>query len=466
MFLLLVAAPAFAQDSFAPYAWSAADLALVYPASWNAPVAAAPDADTLTLTLSSGDSTVVLTVLPVATDDSALRPALETQAATLNLLPLHYAQESMYGRSGLHIDTVSANRQQVGVARSGRLPDDRALLITTRTSEANQTALDQELTDIFDSLVFSATVAPVTPTYRPIWNTPPTSQRIDGLALAKDQLYSVDTEDGVQIFDAETGAAISTIPFDHPATPTAIAVDAAGIVYVADTVCRCIRKLNSDGRWFDSVGSFGGGAPFSLAVAPDGTIYATDLTDSGYVLRILGDPHDRSIGLNFNASAPPLVTLDSFGNVWVVEWLASLIDGTTNAAVSQVVGDKPAAQLQFWLQGLTPTTVSAFSSASDGSLIFATNDQGILFVDPHGQVVNQVADQAPTALAFSPDGSLYAADSVADSAGGQQTQIRAFNTRGTADRFGGTALALGVPVLGTLSESAQQQTWTFDGTAG
>ncbi|MEO8396690.1 MAG: hypothetical protein ABI700_27100, partial [Chloroflexota bacterium] len=136
------------------------------------------------------------------------------------------------------------------------------------------------------------------------------------------------------------------------------------------------------------------------------------------------------------------------------------------AAVSQVVGDKPAAQLQFWLQGLTPTTVSAFSSSSDGGLIFATNEQGILFVDPHGQVVNQVADQALTALAFSPDGSLYAADSVADSDGDQQTQIRAFNAHGTADRFGGTSLVLGVPVLGTLSESSPEQTWTFDGRAG
>jgi len=465
--LILLAIPTFAQNAYTPYAWKEADLALIYPASWSAPVATSGDGGSLTLTLSGADTTVTLTVLPIATADAAIRPALETQVAALNQLPLRYAQDSMYGRVGLRIDTVSADRQQIGIARSGRLPDDRALLITSRTTQANQVLLETELTDIFDSLVFSAALPPSLPTYHPVWNTAlaSTTQRIAGIALDKDHLYTVDTDDGVQIFDAKTGAAISTVPFDHPATPTAIAVDAAGIVYVADTVCRCIRKLNGDsngGRWFDSVGSFGGGAPFSMAVAPNGTIYATDQTDAGYVLRILGDPHDRTVGLNFNASAPPLVTLDSFGNIWVVEWLASLIDGTINAAVSQVSGEKPTAQLQFWLQGMTPQNVSAFSSGAGGDLLFATRDRGIVFVDPHGEILNEVADNSPTAVTFSPDGSLY----VADDSGGQPGQIRAFTTNGSPDRFGAITLAINVPSVGIVSEAEPQQSWMFAGTAG
>ena len=468
LLILLIAPPSIhAQDAYVPYAWTDANLALIYPASWSAPVSTAGDDASLTLTLGSADTLVTLTVLPASVEESALRPTLETQVVALNQLPLSYAQEAMYGRSGLRIDTVSADRQQNGIARSGRLPDDRALLIASRVPRDDQSAFEQEFTDLFDSIVFSAAVPPVRPAYHPLWTSSPSANRVDGLVLAQDRIYTVDTEDGVQIFDAMTGAALSTIPFDHPAAPTAIAVDAAGIVYVADTVCRCIRKLNDEGRWFDSVGSFGGGAPFSLAVAADGTIYATDLTDSGYVLRILGEPYDRTVGLNFNASAPPLVTLDASGNIWVVEWLASLIDGTTNAAVSQVVGDKPAAQLQFWFQGLTPQTVSAFSATSNGNLLFATKDQGILFVDPHGQVVNQVADEAPSAVTFSPVGApettLYLADTSGD---GQQAQVRALSTRGTPDRYGASALVLGVPVLGTLSESAPDQTWMFDGSAG
>ena len=218
----------------------------------------------------------------------------------------------------------------------------------------------------------------------------------------------------------------------------------------------------------NSVGSFGAGAPFSLVVAPDGTIYATDLTDYGYVLRILGKPHDRTVGLNFNASAPPLVTLDSSGSAWVVEWLASLIDGTTSAAVSQISSaEKPTAQLQFWFPGLTSETVSAFSATSTDRLLFATRDQGILFVDAHGELINQVADDAPSAIAFSPVGALETTLYVADPAGeNQQAQVRAFSTRGTPDRYGALSLVLGVPVLGTLSESAPEQTWRFDGTAG
>ncbi len=468
LLLLVVPLISHAQDAYVAYAWADANLALIYPASWSTPVSTAGEDSSLTLTLGSADTLVTLTVLPASVEDAALRPALEAQVAALNQLPLSYAQESMYGRSGLRINTVSADRQQSGIARSGRLPDDRALLIAARADQADQAAFEQELTDLFDSLVFSAAVPPLRPAYHPLWTTQPVAHRIDGLALAQDHLYTVDTEDGVQMFDVKTGAALSTIPFDHPATPTAIAVDAAGTVYVADTVCRCIRKLNSQGRWFDSVGSFGGGAPFSLAVASDGTIYATDLTDSGYVLRILGEPHDRTVGLNFNASAPPLVTLDSSGSAWVVEWLASLIDGTTSAAVSQVIGgDKPTAQLQFWLPGLTPQTVSAFSATSTGRLLFATQDQGILFVDPHGEVVNQVEAEAPSALSFSPVGALETTLYVADTTGdNQQAQIRAFSTRGTPDRYGAPSLVLGVPVLGTLSEAAPQQTWTFDGTAG
>ena len=455
--LLLLAAPTFAA-SYTPYAWTDANLALIYPASWSAPVATAGDNSALTLTLTSGDTTITLTILPAATDDASIRPALEAQAAVLNQLPLQYTNEAMYGHGGLHIDTVSADRQQVGIARSGRLPNERVLLVASRSAQANQSVLEADLAAILDSIVFSASVPPMMPSYHLLWSTPATHHAISGLAVQADHLYTVDTEDGVQVFNTQTGAALGTYPFDHPAAPTALAVDAAGIVYVADTVCRCIRKLNQDGRWFDSVGSFGGGAPFSLAVTPNGTIYATDKTDSGYVLRILGDPRDATVGLNFNASAPPLVTVDGMGQVWVIEWLSSLIDGTTSGAASLVSGAKPQAELQFWLQSLAPQSVTAMTSDRDGDLVFAT-DKGVLVVNSAGQVINQVSPATlPRVLTFGADSTLYTA-----SADGVLT---ALSTTGTPDRFGATALVLNVPVQGSLTETAPQQNWTFDGTAG
>ncbi len=216
--------------------------------------------------------------------------------------------------------------------------------------------------------------------------------------------------------------------------------------------------MQPDGTWIDPVGSFGGSAPFSLAVSADGTIYATDKTDSGYVLRILGEPRNRMIGLNFNGSAPPLVTVGA-GRVWVVEWLKSLIDGSVSAAVSQVVEDKLSADLQFWLETLAPSTVSGAATNPNGDLVLATRDQGSLVIDSTGEVIDQFAEDAdPRALAFSADGTLYVARG--------EGAIAARSTHVAPDRFGNETLAFGVPVQGTLSEAAQQQTWTYAGTAG
>ncbi|MFN8565564.1 MAG: hypothetical protein U0703_28920, partial [Anaerolineae bacterium] len=173
----------------------------------------------------------------------------------------------------------------------------------------------------------------------------------------------------------------------------------------------------------------------------------------------LGEPRNRTIGLNFNADAPPLVAADSSGQVWVIEWLSSLIDGSTSGAVSLVSGDKPTADLRFWLETLSPDVVTAMTTTPDGDLAFATTDQGVLLVDSGGSIVDRIApDDGLRALAFGEDGVLYAAR--AD--GG----IVALTTSGLPDRFGGRALALGVPVLGTLTAAAPVQSWTYDGTAG
>src|SRR5690606_12076696 len=171
---------------------------------------------------------------------------------------------------------------------------------------------------------------------------------------------------------------VANHPFDNPAHPTAIAIDGVGIVYIGDTVCRCVRRMSATGEWLDPVGSFAGGAPFSLAVGADGTIYATDRIDVGYILRIIGAPRNRTVGLNFNASAPPLVTVGA-GRIWVIEWLASLIDGSVSAAVSQVAdGDKPAAEFRFWLESLSPEHVTSAATDPKGSLVLGTTDRGNL----------------------------------------------------------------------------------------
>ncbi|MCZ2096580.1 MAG: hypothetical protein LC121_09995 [Anaerolineae bacterium] len=217
--------------------------------------------------------------------------------------------------------------------------------------------------------------------------------------------------------------------------------------------------MNAEGRWVDTLGTFGGGSPHSLAVTPDGTIYAADKSEAGYQLRVVTGSRSQTVGLNFNAEAPPLVAVDATGQVWVIEWLNSLIDGSTSGAVSLVSGDKPSAELRFWLEHHSPDVITAMIAAPDGDLAFASMDEGVLLVDSGGAVVSQIApDDGLRRIVFGSDGALYA--TRAD--GG----ITALSTRGLPDRFGGQALALGVPVVGTLSEAAPQQSWTYDGMAG
>ncbi len=454
--LLLSAAPA-AAEHYVTYPWTDADLALIYPEGWDAPVATT-DADQLTLTLNGGSTTITLTVLPASTGDNALRPALEAQLASLNLLPLRYAVDSLYGRSGLHIEAVSRDRQWIGVGRSGRLPDSRALIVAARAPQADRASFTDDLNAVLGSIVFKADALPVRPTYHEVWSTPLGDQSTAGLAVSNDRLYVLDS-DGVHVVNAQTGDTIAQYPFDHPAQPTALAVDGAGIAYVGDSVCRCVRRMNPDGRWLETVGSFGGGAPYNLAVAQDGTIYATDKTDSGYLLRVLGEPRNRTVRLSFNGSAPPLVALDGSAQVWVMEWLSSLIDGDISGAVSLVSGDKPAADLRFWLETLAPDKVTAMTTDPDGDLVLATTDQGVLVVDSSGDVIDQFMQDVPLVrLAFGADGILYA--TRADGT------LTALSTHGTQDRFGRTALTLDVPVQGTLTEATLQQLWTYEGTAG
>ena len=101
------------------------------------------------------------------------------------------------------------------------------------------------------------------------------------------------------------------------------------------------------------------------------------------MLRILGEPRNRVVGLDFNNSAPPLVTVDAQGQAWVIEWLAWLIDSSITAAVSQISGDaKPQADLRFWLAGLSPEKVSDLAITPDGDLALVTVGQGIWIVDP------------------------------------------------------------------------------------
>ncbi len=73
----------------------------------------------------------------------------------------------------------------------------------------------------------------------------------------------------------------------HPGelnSPSGIAVDPQGFVYVADTGNNRIQKFNANGRLNKSIGSFGDGpgqfdSPHGIAVDPHGVIYVADMNN-------------------------------------------------------------------------------------------------------------------------------------------------------------------------------------------
>jgi DNA-binding beta-propeller fold protein YncE len=86
--------------------------------------------------------------------------------------------------------------------------------------------------------------------------------------------------------DGETGQS----PFT---TPSGVAVDAAGQIYVADTGSGLVRRLDSAGT-VTTLGLYAGGLrPIGVAVSPGGEVYITD--ERGHILEIDNEGATRTI---------------------------------------------------------------------------------------------------------------------------------------------------------------------------
>ncbi|HLU10590.1 MAG TPA: pre-peptidase C-terminal domain-containing protein, partial [Oceanobacillus sp.] len=310
-----------------------------------------------------------------------------------------------------------------------------------------------------NSIVFSARSAPTPPSYSLIWHSqmPQTNEAPDIVGLAYSplgHLYVVDAQQGVSVFDATSGIFLISYPFLNPTQPTSIAIDSNGVVYIGDAICRCLQVL-ANRAWREPVGSFGEGAPFHFSIAPDNTLYAIDRSEEGFTARVLSGG-ERAIPLNFNAAAPPLLTVDRTGNVRVIEWLSSLIDNQINGAISLLEGDT--FSLQSWLE-IAPDFVTDVAADPSGHVVLALTDGRIAMVDSTG-TLSEIAheESAPRAIAFSPDGTLFVAR--------EDGAIAARSTSAPPERMGDGTIIHDLPVQGTLTEGSASHEWHYEGTAG
>lgn len=460
----LCAAPLAAQGalSFSPYAWEAADLALLAPVGWAADESSDAETGATELRFTSPGSSefVRFITLPDSTPPGSLLNGLQAAFTAEGLVPARYDDAELFGQAGL----IATGTSHDGLLLRGigaRLPDNRPLLITSAVSA------EATFQTVAQSIVFSAQAAPTPPQYAQFWAetlpepisfTDVSEPRIAGLTVLPDgRLVAAEPARGLVFFrPGVPGAQI--IPFPNPSQPTGIASDAAGRMVISDPVCRCLQVY--DRGWAAPVGVFAGGAPYQVAVGSDGTLYAIDGAAGSYSLWIQNAGGERAVALTFNAAAPPLLVAGGPANaprLIIIEWLQSLIDGQVHAAVSEVEGDS--LTLVGWL-AVSPEQIKAAAVLPDGTLAVALADGRLARMQDDGSLTLLAAAPSPMprALTAGADGALYV--------GLDDGTISGRRPGLAPDRTGDGTLLADVPVQGQLSETMGMQVWTYTGAAG
>ncbi|MBZ0282201.1 MAG: hypothetical protein K8L97_15780 [Anaerolineae bacterium] len=461
-----------------PYYWDAAGIGLSYPADWDEPIPINEDGQTvLQMAQTLADSPdirppgIPIINLELLIGDDLIADFTPLLQQTLDELGIPLSATNpitMLGIEGLEATGTSEDEQFFGIARGIQLPDSQVLIISGRSSAAQQDIFTPQFTSVADSLSQGETpVVSTSSAYGVVWNVTRTAAdgetafvNLVGLTYGSNGvLYTVDSLVGVVAVDAQSGAVVATYPNENLILPSDIAAAPDGTVYVADSLCQCVLPLNSDGTWGEPIGGFGIGAPLSLSVGNDGALYVTDQTETDLQVRVFQDGSERRILLGNEIIAQPILSINPAGRVlgltpdgqvWVLEGETFTLSNMLDVA-DLVVND---------------------FATNDNGFAVATDTQGVLLLDAQGIVVDQlgriVANYplpgemvSPRGLANAPDGMLYIADSD-----GSFGAITAMNTRVMEGRVGATLLIPGVVVQGALNPQMAQQDWTLNGGAG
>ena len=183
-----------------------------------------------------------------------------------------------------------------------------------------------------------------------------------GIAVAPDgRIVIADTyNDRIRVIDA--GGTVTTLAgsgypgaddgvadsasFD---TPTGIAIDARGMIYVADTGNRVVRTVDQHGRVTTPVWAYGDGfsRPLGIAVGTDGELYVAD--EGGRIVAIRSDGGIRTLagaGLGFRDGAGGIAQFRSPSGVALLRPGHLVVADAANALVRAVVATS---QLQLQL---------------------------------------------------------------------------------------------------------------------
>lgn len=193
---------------------------------------------------------------------------------------------------------------------------------------------------------------------------------------------------------------VTRIPLDTPSVRLGrLAVGTNGAVWFADETGYSITEIR-DGKLIRHLYDSPRGGPYGVAVAPDGTAWAT-LQSGNQIIRVGTGGTMTAFDLPSAGAVPSDVAIGADGTVWFIEYRAD--------AIGRIVGDK----VQEFPIGERVLGLSGLAVTPDGSVWFGLLREGSLGRLRDGQFVRFRLPRErakPYTLAADRDGNVWYAD--------------------------------------------------------
>lgn len=467
-----------AQSSFTEYSWTFADISFRYPSSWGEPVqrfATESGRVNMLLAQTAVDSPetrppaipfVTISLLREPSDDIDIYNELENDLEAVGIDPIGELPGTMLGRESLATRGISRDGEFFGIGQAIRLEDDSGfLIIYGRSTTAQRDNFVATFNAISNSVILSASNSAIQPEYGVLWHQNSNLLEGDdafldlgGIALAPDgHLYAVDNFQGLLQVDPRTGQIESQISLGDVLVITDIAIAPDNTIYISDLACNCIHVV-VDGSQINTIGGFGIDSPESIAVTLDNTLYATDSINGEFIIRAIG-ANTTEITFDIQPFSQPFLTVDRSGE------LIGLVD---SAIVYKIVDGIFTEQYQL-ASNVLPTAITVDLS---NNLVLTSESEAVMVFDSQGNEINRIGSPSsitpqageirfPQGVTSASDGTIYWVDGD-----GTSGNITAMSLSVESGRVGGTNIISGNVVQGILDNSISRQTWTFDAISG
>ncbi len=221
-----------------------------------------------------------------------------------------------------------------------------------------------------------------------------------GLAAAPDGSAWFTDNAAHSISRVAVSGEVTRIPLDTPSVRLGrLAVGGNGAVWFAEETGYSVSEIR-DGKLIRHYYNSPRGGPYGVAVAPDGTAWAS-LQSGDQIVRIGADGEIKAIDLPSAASVPSDVAIGPDNTVWFLEYRINTIGRLVGEAIQEFpVGERTAA-----LSGLAvaPDGSVWFGMLGDGSLGRLRNGQFVSFRLPRSRA-------KPYTVAVDRDGNIWYAD--------------------------------------------------------